>query len=91
MEINRPFVLFVYSLAISFMLAFPPFTLKVSGRVFNMGYAFILSPPGKGNTAASVDVSLLTLQIISVTLVVAAAFFALHLMPNKTLLIQSKR
>ena len=56
-----------------------------------MGYAFILSPPEKASTTASVDVSLLTLQIISVTLVVAAAFFALHLMPNKTLLIQSKR
>lgn len=91
MEINRPLILFIYSLAVSFMLAFPPYTLELRGRVFNMGYAFILSPPEKASTAASVDVSLLTLQIVSVTLVIAAAFFALHLMPNKTLLIQSKR
>jgi hypothetical protein len=91
MEINRSFILFIYSLAVSLMLAFPPYTLDLRGRIFNMGYAFILSPPERANTTASVDVSLLTLQIASVTLVIAAAFLALHLMPNKTLLMQSKR
>lgn len=91
MEINRSFILFVYSLAVSFMLAFPPYTLELRGRVFNMGYAFILSPPERANTTASVDVSLLVVQIVAVTLVIAAGFLALHLMPNKNVLIQSKR
>jgi TPR repeat protein len=59
-------VLILLAVILIAMVAFPPFHIVVRGSQFSQGFGFILSPP---SSSASVDTSLLLLEIIVATIV----------------------
>jgi hypothetical protein len=66
-------ILVTFSVIAALMLLFPPFHI-VTGRVeLNMGYGFIVSPPSYGQISATVNVSVLFIQLLVAVLVTVAA------------------
>lgn len=60
------------------MMLFPPFHIQFGGHQVNMGYGFILSPPTRGGTTASVDEMMLATQWLGVLTTTLLAFFAIR-------------
>lgn len=54
---------------ISSMLLFPPFEIHARGTIYNMGYAFIFTPPKMGNINAQVRVEALIVEWLAVLLI----------------------
>jgi len=57
------------------MILYPPFRFVRQGTIHNMGYQFLLSPPKAGNFTATVDTSMLVIQLIGVLIVGGSLWF----------------
>jgi len=64
-------ILILLAVVLIGLITFPPFHLVVRGSQFGQGFGFILSPP---SGSASVDTSLLLLEIVVTTIVCAIGF-----------------
>jgi len=57
------------------MILYPPFQIRIKGTEINMGYGFLLDPPGRGSLKASVNAGVLFAQWTITILVGGAVLF----------------
>ena len=67
-------VLLGVSTAVS-MLTFPPFIWTEGSRIHNLGFAFILTPPVYYRSVGSVNVPLLSLELLACAAIVAVLVY----------------
>jgi hypothetical protein len=66
-------ILAAFSVIAVLMLLFPPFHIVFGAVELNMGYGFIVSPPSYGQVSATVNVSVLFIQLLVAVLVAVVA------------------
>jgi len=57
------------------MLAFPPFEMVLDGRIFNLGYGFIFSPPQ--GISGNINIGLLFIQFLVIIVTGVVGWFLL--------------
>lgn len=75
LPLSQKLILFGVVILTLGMILYPPFRVTRQGTVHNMGYQFLLSPPKAGNLTATVDASMLIIQLIGVVIVGGALWF----------------
>jgi hypothetical protein len=75
LSLSQKLVLFGVVILTLGMILYPPFHFIRQGTIHNMGYQFLLFPPKVGNFTATVDTSMLVIQLIGVLIVGGSLWF----------------
>ena len=77
-------VLLAAAVLIVLVVLFPPFVVHLpQGLTTNAGFSFILSPPTIGQLSATVNVSLLAIEVLVVLVATAAIYAVAHTIEGK--------